>query len=68
MVSSVSRFAPLSLNWTPDTPTLSDAVTETVMIPETVCPARGEVRDMAGGVESGELLATPAAYFIPPKT
>src|SRR3989338_7552750 len=52
-VSSVPRFAPSSLNWTPATPTLSEAVAETVTEPDTVAPSAGEVMDTVGGVGSG---------------
>src|ERR671935_2159491 len=48
-VSSAPRFAPSSLNWTPATPTLSDALAETVIVPETVEPAEGDVMVTLGG-------------------
>ena len=51
-MSSVPRFALSSLNWTPTTPMLSDAVDETVMVPETVVFPAGAVRKMVGGVIS----------------
>ena len=47
-VSSAPRFAPSSLNCTPTTPTLSDAVAETVTVPETVLPSAGAVRETVG--------------------
>jgi hypothetical protein len=51
-VSSAPRFAPSSLNWTPDTPILSDAVADTAIIPETVAPDVGAVRETVGNVVS----------------
>jgi len=53
-VSSAPRFAPSSLNWTPVTPTLSDAVADTVVIPEMVAPVVGAVRETVGNVVSPE--------------
>src|SRR5580700_8117848 len=50
--TSAPRFAPSSLNCTPATPTLSDAVAETVVRPVRMDPARGAVIDTAGGVVS----------------
>ena len=45
---------PSSLNCTPATPTLSEAVAETVTaVPETVAPLAGVVRETVGGVVSG---------------
>src|SRR3989344_1056209 len=51
-VSSVPRFAPSSLNWTPVTPTLSVAVADTVATPETVAPDVGAERETVGNVVS----------------
>src|SRR5206468_5268058 len=51
--SSGPRFAMSSLNCTPTTPTLSEAVAETVMVPETELLAAGAATDTAGGVVSG---------------
>jgi len=53
-VSSAPRLTPSSLNCTPATPTLSEAVavSETV-VPETVVPAAGAVTETVGGVVSG---------------
>lgn len=54
VVSSDIRLFPSSLNWTPATPMLSEAVAETVVVvPETVALAAGAVREMVGGVVSG---------------
>ncbi len=52
MVSSAPRFTPSRLNWTPETPTLSEAVADTVVVPDTVDPPVGEVIETVGGVES----------------
>src|SRR2546428_14029510 len=56
-VSSAPRVAPSSLNWTPATPTLSeaDAATGTAE-PDTVAPLAGAVSKTVGGVVS--VLAT----------
>ena len=51
-MSSAPRLAPSSLNWTPATPTLSEAVAETVIVAETVEPLAGLVIETAGGVVS----------------
>jgi hypothetical protein len=53
VVSSAPRLAPSSRNWTPATPTLSEALAETVIVPETVAPALGEVMLTVGAVVSG---------------
>ena len=52
VVSSLPRFAPSSLNCTPETPTLSEAEAATVTVPLTVLPAEGEVTETEGGVVS----------------
>src|SRR2546422_9537944 len=52
-VSSAPRLAPSSLNCTPTTPTLSEAVADTVTaLPETVAPLTGAVIETVGGVVS----------------
>jgi len=52
-VFSAPKFVPSSLNWTPTTPTLSEAVAKTVIeLPETVLPDAGAVIDTVGGVVS----------------
>ena len=53
MVSSAPRFWPSSLNWTPLTPTLSEAVAFTATVPDTVAPAAGAVIETFGAVVSG---------------
>src|SRR5436309_12140006 len=52
VVSSGPRFAMSSLNCTPTTPTLSEAVAETVMVQETVPLLVGAATDTVGGVVS----------------
>src|SRR5437016_5428841 len=53
LVTSAPRLAPSSRNWTPVTPTLSEALAVTVMVPETVEPDEGDVMLTVGGVVSG---------------
>ena len=52
VVSSAPRLAPSSLNWTPATPTLSVALAETMIVPDTVAPEAGAVMETTGGVRS----------------
>jgi len=49
-MSSAPRLLPSSLNWTPATATLSEALADTVTVPETDAPFAGAVTDAAGGV------------------
>src|SRR5205823_5244128 len=58
LVSSAPRLAPSSLNWTPATPTLSEADADTVIVLETVDPPVGLVIDDVGAVVSGVLFET----------
>src|SRR6267143_1391487 len=58
-VSSAPRAAPSSWNWTPATPTLSEALAETVIVPETA-PGLGEVMPTVGEVVSDTVTATAA--------
>ena len=70
VVSSVAKLAPSSLNWTPTTPTSSDADADTVTeVPDKMAAAAGTVIEIAGGVlsavgggdegaEDGEVLGT----------
>src|SRR2546430_17389857 len=58
VVTSAPRLAPSSLNCTPTTPTLSVALAETEIVPETVEPADGAVIETVGGVTSGMALLT----------
>ena len=70
IVCSAPRLIPSSLYCTPTTPTLSEAVAEMVIVPETVADAAGEAIDTAGAVvsaasvvnvESAETERLPAA-------
>src|SRR3989344_1755065 len=45
VVSSAPTFTPSTLNCTPTTPTLSDALADIVTVPETVAPSAGAVRE-----------------------
>src|SRR5437867_1436286 len=49
-VISAPKFALSNLNWTPTTPTSSEAVAETVVVAETVEPPAGPVTETVGGV------------------
>ena len=51
-VASAPRFTPSSWNWTPATPTLSEALADTVIVFETVAPFVGLVIETVGGVVS----------------
>src|SRR5213593_1686586 len=51
-VTSAPKLTPSSLNCTPTTPTLSVALAETVIVPETVALAAGAVMETVGGVVS----------------
>ena len=52
-MSSTPRLAPSSLNCTPTTPTLSEALAETATEePDTVALLAGAEREMVGGVVS----------------
>src|SRR3989454_2524455 len=67
-MSSAPRLTPSSLSWTPTTPTLSVAFTDTVIVPETVAPADGAVMETDGGVVSLKtvtLIAAAVAVFPP---
>jgi len=56
--SSLPRLAPSSLNCTPTTPTLSEAVAVTLTVPEIVAPPAGAVIDTVGAVVSAATLLT----------
>lgn len=60
LVSSFPRLTLSSLNCTPATLTLSEAFAETVMVPETVVPVVGAVRDAVGPVVSEAACAVVA--------
>ena len=65
-MSSAPTLNPLTLNCTPTTPTLSDAVAESVTNPETVEPASGDITVAVGGVVSVvapvPITSFPVAY------
>src|SRR5437867_2894570 len=61
VVSSAPRLAPSSLNWTPTTPTLSDAFAVTVTVDLTVAPFTGDVMLTVGGVVSLDTVTVTAA-------
>jgi hypothetical protein len=61
LVSWAPRLPPSSLNWTPATPTLSDASAVTVIVPQTVDPEAGNVMLIVGGVVSAVPLETVTA-------
>jgi hypothetical protein len=64
-VSSAPRATPSSLNWTPATPTLSEAVAVMFVVPETV--PEGEVMETEGGVEStGAVTVTVVDWLLDP--
>jgi hypothetical protein len=52
VTSSAWRFTPSSLNCTPDTPMLSDAVAVMVMVFVTLAPFAGDVIETSGGAVS----------------
>ena len=55
VVISAPRFTPSTMNCTPATATLSDAVADTVTMPETAEEAAGAVRETEGGVVSPDM-------------
>ncbi len=63
-VSSAPRFAPSSWNWTPATPTLSDALALTVIVPLTAAPLAGDVIATVGGVVSATLNVTVLSVLV----
>src|SRR3989344_2074410 len=65
VVSSVPRFAPSSLNWTPATPTLSVADAETATEPETVEPFAGAVKDTEGAMVSAVVFTRKSSTLHP---
>src|SRR5437762_1743429 len=63
-VTSAPRLTPSSLNCTPTTPTLSVALTETVIVPVTVEPAAGALIETVGGaLSTATLTAAEVAVF-----
>src|SRR3989454_150472 len=61
-VSSAPRLAPSNFNWTPATPTSSEAAAATLTVPDTVVPVVGAVIETAGGVVS--TLGAPGTSMI----
>src|SRR5438874_6587001 len=65
VVSSAPRFAPSKRNWTPTTPTLSDALADTTTAgPDTVDPPAGAVIATAGAVVSLNTVTATAALVV----
>src|SRR5437867_80176 len=64
VVASTPRLAPSSLNWTPPTPTLSEALAVTVTVLLTVAPVNGAVRLTVGGVVSLNTVTVTAADVV----
>jgi hypothetical protein len=69
VITSAPRFAPSKINWTPTTPTLSLALAETVVVPETTEPPLGAEMLTVGAILSmftvtltpEEVVVLPAA-------
>ena len=57
-------MAPSSWNCTPATPTLSEALAETVTVPETVAPEVGDVMLTVGAVVSETVTLTEADVAV----
>jgi hypothetical protein len=64
-VSSAPTFVPSNLNCTPMTPTLSDAVAESVMTLDTVVPPLGAVRETVGATVSADTEDGPGTGVLP---
>src|SRR3990167_8328475 len=64
VVSSAPTLAPSTLNCTPTTPTLSDALAEMVTVPETVAPSAGAVRETVGLVVSPPVVTSTLASQV----
>src|SRR5438045_3371345 len=64
VVSSAPTFAPSSRNWTPTTPTLSDAVALIAVVPLTVAPPAGAVTLTVGAVVSLKTVTVTAAAVV----
>jgi hypothetical protein len=64
-VSSEPTLLPSSLNWTPETPTLSEALALSVtLLPDMLAPAEGAVRLTVGGVGSGDAAITTVVVAV----
>ena len=60
-MSSAPRLSPSSLNWTPTTPTLSEALAVTVMVPDTGERDEGDVMLTVGRVPSLNTVTVPGS-------
>jgi hypothetical protein len=58
VVSGAPRFTPLSVNCTDATPTLSEALADTLIVPLTVAPDPGDVSETLGAEVSETALLT----------
>jgi hypothetical protein len=65
-MSSGPKATPSSRNWTPATPTLSEALADTVTVPVTVEPEPGEVMFTVGAAVSGTVTVTVADVVLLP--
>jgi hypothetical protein len=65
VVSSAPRAAPSSRNWTPTTPMLSEAVAETVTVPDTVAPPAGALIATLGALLSTVTLTALLVVVFP---
>ena len=64
-MSSTPRLAPSSLNCTPTTDTLSEALAVTLTdTPDTVAPFAGAVTEVVGGMESTLFTVTPTGAEV----
>src|SRR3989344_8181071 len=64
VVSSAPTLAPSTLNCTPTTPTLSDALADRVTVPETVAPSAGAMRETVGLVVSPPVVTSTLASQV----
>src|SRR2546422_965629 len=63
-VSSAPAFTPSNWNCTPTTPTLSEALAVTLIVPETVAPETGEVMLTVGDVVSFDTVTVTGAEVV----
>src|SRR6266571_312339 len=64
-VTSAPRFTPSSLNWTPTTPVLSEALALTVVVPLTVAPLIGAVIATVGAALSTVTVTALLVVVLP---
>src|SRR5712691_7161144 len=64
VVSSAPALTPSSRNCTPTTPTLSEALAVTLIVPETVAPEAGEVMLTVGAVVSLNTVTVTGAEVL----